>query len=53
MEGILIPRGTSFVGLASDRKSTACEYRSSLSVTIWLLEIIDAKLTVVPLDLQP
>jgi type VI secretion system protein ImpG len=49
--GHLVPRGTAFHTKVPAGEQTPCEFRSSQDVTLWPIEIIDAKLTGAPPDI--
>ena len=49
--GFAVPRGSAFFGKIPDGEETACEFRSSQDVTLWPVQIVDAKLTGAPPDI--
>lgn len=49
--GFAVPRGSAFFGKIPEGEETACEFRSSQDVTLWPLQIVDAKLTGAPPDI--
>jgi len=49
--GFAVPRGSAFFGKVPEGEETACEFRSSQDVTLWPLQIVDAKLTGAPPDI--
>lgn len=49
--GFLLPRGTAFSARTPVGENTACEFRSSQDVTLWPLEIVQARLTDIPPDI--
>jgi type VI secretion system protein ImpG len=50
-EGYRVPRGSMFAARIPDGEKTACQFTSGQDVTLWPLEIIDARLTGVPPDI--
>jgi type VI secretion system protein ImpG len=50
-KGFLIPRGTAFRARTPVGENTACEFRSSQDVTLYPLEIVQARLTGIPPDI--
>ena len=51
LEGHPIPRGTSFTSYVPAGENTACEFRSSQDVTLYPLEVAEARLTGIPADI--
>lgn len=51
-QGFEVPRGTAFHSKVAPGEVTPCEFRSSQTVTLWPIEIVDAKLTPVPHDIS-
>ena len=49
--GFAVPRGSAFFGKIPDGEESACEFRSSQDVTLWPVQIVDAKLTGAPPDI--
>lgn len=49
--GTTVPRGTAFFSRVPDGELTACEFRSSQDVTLYPLEIAQARLTGIPPDI--
>ncbi|WP_234197952.1 type VI secretion system baseplate subunit TssF [Pseudacidovorax sp. NFM-22] len=49
--GFVVPRGTAFHGQVPAGEETPCEFRSGQDVTLWPIEIVDARLTGAPPDL--
>ncbi len=49
--GIVVPRGTAFHAKVPAGEQTPCEFRSSQDVTLWPVEIVEAKLTGAPPDI--
>ena len=49
--GFAVPRGSAFFGKIPEGEETACEFRSSQDVTLWPVQIVDAKLTGAPPDI--
>ncbi len=49
--GFAVPRGSAFFGKVPDGEETACEFRSSQDVSLWPLQIVDARLTGAPPDI--
>jgi len=49
--GFVVPRGTAFHAQVPAGEQTPCEFRSSQDVTLWPIEIADAKLTGAPPDI--
>ena len=49
--GFLVPRATSFHAKVPAGEETPCEFRSSQDVTLWPIEIVDARLTGAPPDI--
>ncbi|SIT46305.1 Type VI secretion protein, VC_A0110 family [Paraburkholderia piptadeniae] len=49
--GTVVPRGTTFTSRLPAGERTACEFRSSQDVTLFPLEIAQAKLTGIPPDI--
>jgi type VI secretion system protein ImpG len=47
----VVPRGTAFMSRVPDGELTACEFRSSQDVTLYPLEIAQARLTGIPPDI--
>lgn len=50
-QGFLMPRGTAFSSRTPVGENTACEFRSSLDVNVYPLEIAQARLTGIPPDI--
>jgi type VI secretion system protein ImpG len=50
-DGFLIPRGTAFRARTPVGGNTTCEFRSSQDVTLYPLEIVQARLTGIPPDI--
>ncbi|MBN3815724.1 type VI secretion system baseplate subunit TssF [Paraburkholderia sp. Se-20369] len=50
-QGFRIARGTTFTARVPDGEQTGCQFRSSQDVTLYPLEIVDAKLTGIPPDI--
>jgi type VI secretion system protein ImpG len=50
-EGFLVERGSAFTARVPDGEKTACQFRSGQDVTVYPLEIIDARLTGIPPDI--
>jgi type VI secretion system protein ImpG len=50
-EGFRLARGTSFTARIPDGEKTACQFRSSQDVTLYPLEITEARLTGIPPDI--
>ncbi len=50
-QGFSIPRDTAFLSKIPDGEVSACQFRSTQHVTLWPIEIVDAKLTGVPPDI--
>jgi hypothetical protein len=46
-----VPRGTAFHAKVPAGEETPCEFRSSQDVTLWPIEIVDARLTGAPPDI--
>jgi type VI secretion system protein ImpG len=51
VEGFLIERGSAFTARVPDGERTACQFRSGQDVTLYPLEIVDARLTGIPPDI--
>jgi type VI secretion system protein ImpG len=51
VEGFRVSRGSAFTARAPDGERTACQFRSGQDVTLYPLEIIDARLTGIPPDI--
>lgn len=51
VEGFRVSRGSAFAARAPDGERTACQFRSGQDVTLYPLEIIDARLTGIPPDI--
>ncbi|MFB9122820.1 type VI secretion system baseplate subunit TssF [Paraburkholderia dipogonis] len=51
VNGTVVPRGTAFPSRIPDGEVTACEFRSSQDVTLFPLEIVQARLTGIPPDI--
>ncbi len=49
--GFVVPRGTAFHAKVPPGEETPCEFRSGQDVTLWPIEICDAKLTGAPPDI--
>lgn len=49
--GFAVPRGSAFFSKVPQGEETACEFRSGQDVTLWPLQIVDAKLTGAPPDI--
>ncbi|MDB5879578.1 MAG: vasA [Variovorax sp.] len=49
--GVVVPRGTAFHSRVPPGEVTPCEFRSSQDVTLWPIEIVDARLTGAPPDI--
>ncbi|SFN36143.1 type VI secretion system baseplate subunit TssF [Variovorax sp. OV329] len=49
--GIVVPRGTAFHARVPAGEQTPCEFRSGQDVTLWPVEIVDARLTGAPPDI--
>ncbi|WP_295523028.1 type VI secretion system baseplate subunit TssF [uncultured Pseudacidovorax sp.] len=49
--GFIVPRGTAFHAGVPPGEETPCEFRSSQDVTLWPLELVDARLTGAPPDI--
>ncbi|MCI0151592.1 type VI secretion system baseplate subunit TssF [Paraburkholderia sediminicola] len=49
--GFTVARGTGFTARVPDGEKTACQFRSGLDVTLWPLEIVEARLTGIPPDI--
>jgi type VI secretion system protein ImpG len=49
--GFVVPRGTAFHARVPAGEETPCEFRSSQDVTLWPIEISDARLTGAPPDI--
>ncbi|WP_219210050.1 type VI secretion system baseplate subunit TssF [Variovorax boronicumulans] len=49
--GFTVPRGTAFHAKVPAGEETPCEFRSSQDVTMWPIEIVEAKLTGAPPDI--
>lgn len=49
--GFTVPRGTAFHAGIPTGEETPCEFRSSQDVTLWPLELVDARLTGAPPDI--
>ena len=49
--GFLVPRATAFHAKVPAGEQTPCEFRSSQDVTLWPVEIVEAKLTGAPPDI--
>ncbi|WP_059412366.1 type VI secretion system baseplate subunit TssF [Cupriavidus basilensis] len=52
-KGFKVPRHSVLRSAVPPGEQTACEFRSGHDVTIWPIEIVDAKLTAIPPDLPP
>ncbi|CAI8695760.1 type VI secretion system baseplate subunit TssF [Burkholderia pyrrocinia] len=50
-KGVKVPRHSVFRSAVPPGEQTACEFRSGQEVTLWPIEIADARLTTVPPDL--
>jgi type VI secretion system protein ImpG len=50
-QGFLMPRGTAFSSRVAVGEDTACEFRSSQDVSVYPLEIAQARLTGIPPDI--
>ena len=50
--GVRVPRGAAFHTRVAAGEVTPCEFRSSQDVTLWPLEIVDARLTGAPPDIS-
>lgn len=50
-KGVVVPRGSAFHSRIATGEATACEFRSSQDVTLWPIEVVDARLTGVPPDI--
>ena len=50
-EGFHVARGSAFTARVPDGEQTACQFRSGQDVTLYPLEIIDARLTGIPPDI--
>lgn len=51
VEGFSVPRGTMFRSKKADGEKTACQFRSGQNVTLYPIEIVEAKLTGIPPDI--
>lgn len=51
VEGFRIERGSAFTARVPDGERTACQFRSGQDVTLYPLEIVDARLTGIPPDI--
>lgn len=51
-KGFVVPRGTAFHSRVARGETTPCEFRSSQDVALWPVEIVDARLTAAPPDIQ-
>src|ERR1700712_4208595 len=49
--GFVVPRATAFHAKIPAGEETPCEFRSSQDVTLWPIEIVDARLTGAPPDI--
>lgn len=49
--GFVVPRATAFHAKVPAGEQTPCEFRSSQDVTLWPIEIVEAKLTGAPPDI--
>lgn len=49
--GFTVPRGTAFHANVPAGEETPCEFRSSQDVTLWPIEIVEARLTGAPPDI--
>ncbi|WP_434034317.1 type VI secretion system baseplate subunit TssF [Cupriavidus sp. a3] len=52
VRGIPIPRGTALLARAPAGESTQCEFRTTQPLTLWPIEIADARLTGIPPDIR-
>jgi type VI secretion system protein ImpG len=50
-EGFLVERGSAFTARVPDGERTACQFRSGQDVTVYPLDIVDARLTGIPPDI--
>ena len=50
--GFTVPRGTAFHSNATAGENTACEFRSGQDVTVWPIELVSARLTGTPADVE-
>lgn len=51
VDGFLVERGSAFTARVPDGERTACQFRSGQDVTLYPLEIVDARLTGIPPDI--
>jgi len=51
VDGFHVARGTLFASRVADGEATACQFRSGQDVTLYPLEIVDARLTGIPPDI--
>ncbi|MDB5849617.1 MAG: vasA, partial [Rhodoferax sp.] len=49
--GFEVPRGSAFFSKVPEGEETACEFRSGQDVTLWPVQIVDARLTGAPPDI--
>ena len=50
-QGFKVPRQTAFRAKVPHGETTACEFRSAQEVTLWPIEIVEARLTATPPDI--
>lgn len=51
VEGYRVPRGSAFKARVPDGEKTACQFRSGQDVTLYPIEIVEARLTGIPPDI--
>lgn len=52
MRGMMVPRGTMLLARAPAGEATECEFRTTQQLSLWPMEIADARLTGIPPDIQ-
>lgn len=52
MRGVTVPRNTMLLAHAPTGESTQCEFRTTQPLSLWPLEIAEARLTGIPPDIQ-
>ncbi|AOZ06160.1 type VI secretion system baseplate subunit TssF [Cupriavidus malaysiensis] len=52
VRGVAVPRGTSLLARAPAGESTQCQFRTTQPLSLWPIEIAEARLTGIPTDIQ-
>jgi len=50
--GVSVPRGTALMGHAPAGESTQCEFRTTQPISLWPIELAEARLTGIPPDIH-